>query len=91
MHNVVLGLFNFTIPGQRCTAIKLVMVHESVAEAFLPPFIAKISSLKAGLPWEQGVQITPLPEGAKKIKYLQDLISDAVGKGAQVVNAAQGR
>ena len=78
-----------TYNGQRCTAVKLVMVHESVAGAFLPKLVAKIAALKVGLPWDKGVQITPLPEPAKP-QFLADLIADAVSKGAAVVNSEQG-
>ena len=33
-----------------------------------------------GLPWEDGVGITPLPE-PEKPKYLRELIDDALAKG----------
>lgn len=75
--------------GQRCTAIKMIMVHESVAEEFNTKLIAQIASLKKGLPWEEGVKITPLPE-PKKPAYLKELITDAEGKGAKVINAHVG-
>ena len=75
--------------GQRCTAIKLIFVHESVADAFVPKLVARVAALKVGLPWEHGVAITPLPD-PKKPAYLQALIADAVVKGASVVNAEQG-
>ena len=75
--------------GQRCTAIKLVMVHESIADAFVQKLVAKIGALKAGLPWEDGVSITPLPE-ANKPKYLEGLIADALDQGASVANEALG-
>jgi glyceraldehyde-3-phosphate dehydrogenase (NADP+) len=71
--------------GQRCTAVKLIMVHESVAEDFLAALVAKVDGLKAGLPWEPGISITPLPE-PNKPAYLQELIADAEAKGARVVN-----
>jgi glyceraldehyde-3-phosphate dehydrogenase (NADP+) len=51
--------------GQRCTAIKLIFLHASIAESFLAKFKDSISSLKFGLPWEKGVAITPLPEKNK--------------------------
>jgi glyceraldehyde-3-phosphate dehydrogenase (NADP+) len=72
--------------GQRCTAIKLIFVHESVVEAFLPKFIARVASLKVGLPFEGNTDITPLPERDRP-GYLQALIDDAVEKGAKVINA----
>ena len=34
-----------------------------------------------GLPWDKNVFITPLPEGLKKIKYLESLMQDALEKG----------
>lgn len=51
--------------GQRCTAIKLIYVQESVADAFLEKVKAAVASKTAGLPWHDGVAITPLPEVAK--------------------------
>jgi len=47
--------------GQRCTALKIIFVHESVIDQFLPKFCAAVDNLKMGLPWEKGVAITPLP------------------------------
>jgi glyceraldehyde-3-phosphate dehydrogenase (NADP+) len=38
-----------------------------------------------GMPWEHGVQVTPLPEQGKS-RYLLDLISDAESFGARVIN-----
>ena len=75
--------------GQRCTAIKLIMVHESVADAFVSKLVAKISALKVGMPWEDGVAITPLPEPTKP-KFLQELVADGLKHGATVVNSASG-
>ena len=45
--------------GQRCTAIKLIMVHKSIAEKFNEKFCAAISGLSAGLPFGK-CNITPL-------------------------------
>lgn len=74
-----------TYNGQRCTAIKLVFVHESLKDKFIPAFLDKIASLVPGLPWEANVSITPLPEPSKP-GYLRDLIEDAKSKGASVLN-----
>ncbi len=48
--------------GQRCTAIKIIFVHESIADRFLERFREKISALKCGMPWDDDVAVTPLPE-----------------------------
>ncbi|TPD67273.1 NADP-dependent glyceraldehyde-3-phosphate dehydrogenase [Flavobacterium microcysteis] len=71
--------------GQRCTALKIVWVHRSVADQFLSEFSKAVSNLKFGLPWEDGVSLTPLPE-PYKIDYLNDCIKDAEEHGAKVVN-----
>ena len=71
--------------GQRCTALKIIFVHESVREKFLETYCAKLKSLKAGMPWEDKVMLTPLPEKGKT-DYLKSLIDDACAKGAKVMN-----
>ncbi|MDF2875280.1 MAG: gapN 2 [Sporomusa sp.] len=71
--------------GQRCTALKILFVHNRIIDEFLKRFSDKVSSLKLGMPWEPGVKITPLPE-PNKSRYLQELIEDAVNHGATVIN-----
>lgn len=71
--------------GQRCTALKIVWVHKSIADEFIKEFNAAIAQLKYGMPWEKGVSLTPLPE-PNKIDYLNDCIADAEANGAKVVN-----
>lgn len=75
--------------GQRCTALKVLYVHESVVEEFNRRFAYKVDQLKFGKPWEEGVKLTPLPE-VEKPAYIQELIDDAVGKGAKVINEKGG-
>jgi glyceraldehyde-3-phosphate dehydrogenase (NADP+) len=76
--------------GQRCTALKIIFAHESIAPKFLELLNKKIASLKCGMPWDDGVNITPLPE-PNKTEYLDSLVKDAVSKGAKVVNEGGGR
>ncbi len=80
---VITGSLSFN--GQRCTALKMIFVHESISKKFLEKFCNKISQLKAGMPWEENVMLTPLPEKGKT-EYLKELIDDAISKGAKVVN-----
>jgi glyceraldehyde-3-phosphate dehydrogenase (NADP+) len=75
--------------GQRCTALKILFVHENVVGSFLEKFEEKLAQLKPGMPWEPGVALTPLPEPGKT-EYLQGLVDDAVSKGAKVVNEGGG-
>jgi len=83
----VLGSLSYN--GQRCTAIKLIMVHESIKAQFVEKLVEKVASLGMGLPWEENVSITPLPEGNKP-KYLEELIADALSKGASLANRERG-
>lgn len=83
----VAGALSFN--GQRCTALKILFVHESIADRFLEKFSAAVDALKMGLPWDKEVKITPLPE-YNKVKAMQGLVEDAVAKGARVVNPGGG-
>eukprot|EP01108_Squamamoeba_japonica_P002684 TRINITY_DN2308_c0_g2_i1.p1 TRINITY_DN2308_c0_g2~~TRINITY_DN2308_c0_g2_i1.p1 ORF type:complete len:417 (-),score=181.15 TRINITY_DN2308_c0_g2_i1:1266-2471(-) len=79
---VTLGALSFC--GQRCTAIKIVFVHESIADEFAERFAASVDELRIGLPWD-GADITPLAEPHKPA-YLRKVIDDAVSKGARIIN-----
>ncbi|WP_372439243.1 aldehyde dehydrogenase family protein, partial [Pandoraea sputorum] len=83
----VTGSFSFN--GQRCTGLKILFVHEDVADAFVSKFNSKVAALKPGMPWESGVSLTPVPEPGKT-DYLTGLVEDAVAKGAKVVNEGGG-
>lgn len=76
--------------GQRCTALKIVYVHEDVQKTFLEKFAARVDAMKFGNPWEKGVKLTPLPEPDKPA-YIQELIDDALAKGASIINKKGGK
>ncbi|MFY7826975.1 MAG: NADP-dependent glyceraldehyde-3-phosphate dehydrogenase [Flectobacillus sp.] len=79
----MLGSLSFN--GQRCTALKIMFVHETLIERFNQRMAEEIGKLKLGLMWEKGVNITPLPE-PNKPAYLKELIEDAKLHGAKVIN-----
>ena len=83
----IAGTLSFN--GQRCTALKVVYVHENIAETFNRKFSEQVDKLKFGLPWEDGVKLTPLPE-PNKPAYIQELIDDAQSKGAKILNKKGG-
>ncbi|MGB3108578.1 NADP-dependent glyceraldehyde-3-phosphate dehydrogenase [Sphingobacterium siyangense] len=84
----VLGSLSFN--GQRCTALKIIYVHRSLAQEFLKRLSAEVAKLKYGMPWEKGVSLTPLPE-VNKPAYLTECIEDAKAYGAKVVNENGGQ
>ncbi len=75
--------------GQRCTALKVFYVHESIVAAFNKRFAAKVDELVFGNPWEEKVFLTPLPE-TEKPAYIQGLIDDALANGAEIINKKGG-
>lgn len=83
----VTGSLSFN--GQRCTALKLLFVHASIVESFLAKFCAAVNALPIGLPWDQDVKLTSLPE-FDKAGSMKTYVEDAVSKGAQVINPGGG-
>lgn len=75
--------------GQRCTALKVLYVHEDIVTVFNKRFSEKVEALKFGNPWESGVKLTPLPEPGKP-NYINELINDAKEKGAKILNPKGG-
>ncbi len=75
--------------GQRCTAIKIIYVHENIKEKFLKKFCERVDLLKLGMPWDNTL-LTPLPE-PNKPQYISELIDDATKKGANILNKNGGK
>jgi glyceraldehyde-3-phosphate dehydrogenase (NADP+) len=75
--------------GQRCTALKVLYVHQTIINEFNKKFSEAVDNLNYGLPWNKDVFLTPLPE-PNKPKYVKELIDDAVSKGAKVMNEKGG-
>lgn len=71
--------------GQRCTALKILYVHEEIVEEFNKRFCEKVDALQFANPWEDNVELTPLAE-PNKIGYIKELIVDAKEKGATIIN-----
>ena len=83
VREILSGSLSFN--GQRCTAIKIVFVHRSLADELLRRLSEGIAELPVGMPYTDGVKITPLPVPGKT-EYLTDLVKDAEAHGAKVVN-----
>jgi glyceraldehyde-3-phosphate dehydrogenase (NADP+) len=76
--------------GQRCTAEKLIFVHESIATEFVAKLSARVEALKLGMPWGEAVSVTPLPEDSK-LEWMRAYLDDAVAKGAKVTPLGGGQ
>ena len=84
----IAGTLSFN--GQRCTALKILYIHESIINEFKEKFCNEVDSLSFGNPWDDGVMLTPLPEPDKP-NYIKSLIDDAISKGASIINSKGGK
>ncbi len=80
---ILLGALSYN--GQRCTAIKIVFVHKEIADKFIDELNKGIEKMKYGMPWLDGVKLTPVAE-VNKPAYLRECIEDAAKYGGKVVN-----
>jgi glyceraldehyde-3-phosphate dehydrogenase (NADP+) len=60
-----------------------------VAAEFCERVSAAVEQLSVGMPWEEGVKITPLPEEGKP-QWLKELVDEAVAGGARIINGGGG-
>lgn len=75
--------------GQRCTALKMLWVARRREAEFLERLAQGVRSLRLGMPWTPGVDITPLPE-PERPAYLSGLVEDALARGARLENPGGG-
>ena len=78
---IVAGAFSYS--GQRCTAIKRVIVLESVADTLVTLLQAEVAKLTVGDPFDNA-DITPVIDNASA-DFIWGLIEDAKEKGAQAL------
>uniref|UniRef100_A0A6N2KXH5 NADP-dependent glyceraldehyde-3-phosphate dehydrogenase n=1 Tax=Salix viminalis TaxID=40686 RepID=A0A6N2KXH5_SALVM len=76
--NIVKGGFSYS--GQRCTAVKVVLIMESVADTLVEKVKAKIEKLTVGPP-EDDCDITPVVTESSA-NFIEGLVMDAKQKGA---------
>ena len=70
--------------GQRCTAVKRILVQESVADAFVPMVLAKAKALKFGDPMDPDTQLGCIVS-AKAAEVFEQRVLDAEKLGAKIL------
>ncbi|WKN60177.1 NAD-dependent succinate-semialdehyde dehydrogenase [Rhodococcus opacus] len=70
--------------GEACTAANRIFVQRPVAKEFARRLAARLGSLSVGDGAEPGTDVGPLVE-EKALRKVQELVDDAVNKGAKVV------
>lgn len=79
--NIVDGAYSYS--GQRCTAVKRILVMDSVADTLVEKLRVRIEKLKTGDP-RGDVTITPLIN-TKSADFVESLIQNAIAQGAHLV------
>jgi aldehyde dehydrogenase (NAD+) len=69
--------------GQRCTTLRRLFVHESVAEALIPRLKSVYASVRVGDPREDGTLVGPMIDGAA-FASMQRSLQQARSEGGQV-------
>ncbi|MCE6246939.1 NAD-dependent succinate-semialdehyde dehydrogenase [Acinetobacter baumannii] len=73
----------FRNAGQTCVCANRIYVHDNIYQAFAEKFVQGVQKFKVGNGLEDGVQIGPLIN-EKAVLKAQQLIDDAVSKGAKI-------
>ena len=74
----------FRNSGQRCTAVKRILVSEANLDAFTEKFIAKAGEYTFGDPTDPNTRIGTVIDEPAAI-YLEDVVNKAVEQGAEVL------
>jgi len=74
----------FRNSGQRCTAVKRLLIHESVLEEFTNAFVEKIAEYPSGDPADEATRVGTVIDEAAAI-LLEERVTQAVSAGAKVL------
>jgi aldehyde dehydrogenase (NAD+) len=71
--------------GQRCTAVKRMLVQESVADRFVALLITKTEAIRYGDPMDPATDMGTLIDEAAA-RYCEDAVDDAIRHGARLLS-----
>jgi succinate-semialdehyde dehydrogenase/glutarate-semialdehyde dehydrogenase len=74
----------FSSAGQLCISIERLLVHESVADAFLERFAARTKAMRLGNSLTYGADMGSLV-GERQLETVKRHVEDAVARGARIV------
>ncbi len=75
---------SFRNSGQRCTAVKRILVHEKIKDTFIKKFVAKAKEYSCGDPADPETKVGTVIDEASAI-YLEGVVKKAVEQGAKVI------
>ncbi len=71
--------------GQRCTAIKRILVHHCVADEFVSRLVAKTKAVKYGDPMDMTTDMGTVIDEPAAV-YFEHVVSEAIKEGAQLLS-----
>jgi acyl-CoA reductase-like NAD-dependent aldehyde dehydrogenase len=74
--------------GQSCCSVERIYVHEKIYDRYVDAFVKEVKSWKIGKPREEGVYIGSLSR-KEQLSFLEDQVTDAVGKGATILTGGK--
>lgn len=80
--NIIAGAFSYS--GQRCTAVKRIIVLNEVADELIQYIKEEMDKLEVGNPLEKQVDVVPLIND-KAADFVWELMEDAKEKGAKLL------
>ncbi|TVQ01914.1 MAG: phosphonoacetaldehyde dehydrogenase [Balneolaceae bacterium] len=75
---------SFRNSGQRCTAVKRILVSEALMDQFIEKFIEKAKGYTCGDPMDPDTKVGTVIDEPAAI-YLEDVVKKAVDRGAEVL------
>ena len=75
---------SFLNAGQVCIAVKRVILHENIADDFVPKLVSKTSKLKMGDPINTETDVGPLIDQNAALK-VENLVQNALDHGAKLL------
>ncbi len=75
---------SFLNAGQVCIAVKRIILHENIADEFMPQLVSKTSKLNMGDPLMAETDVGPLIDQTAAIK-VEKLVEDALDNGAKLL------
>ncbi|MBX2923487.1 MAG: phosphonoacetaldehyde dehydrogenase [Chitinophagaceae bacterium] len=79
---------SFRNSGQRCTAVKRILVHEKIKDAFTEKLIARAKEYTCGDPSDPETKVGTVIDEAAAV-YLEEVVKKAVVQGAKVVSGGK--
>jgi aldehyde dehydrogenase (NAD+) len=76
--------------GQRCTAVKRILVHDAIADEFTRRLVQKTKEYNCGDPFDESTRVGTVIDEQAAI-YLESVVKEAVAAGAKVLCGGERR